>query len=777
MERWKEWAIAVIVLVVVALNIAPFFATDKLPFLDPTTAHTPRMLALKESIQKFGDFFPLWNPYLNAGEPMNDGVFMGVDSLTGIISLFTSVYTALNLSMALSVVLGALFMYLLARYIFKDSLIAALCAILYSTTGYVITSLITSTVSQLMGYALTPLVLLFVMRAFKEKQWHLNAVIAGILLGLQMRLSPDFKITLLLSLAMAAFFVMQLVRPDFKKVLAKTAIIGLILIIVGGGLAADKILGLKETIDSSSRASLSYQESTLRTVLLKDFFEIGIQPLSPGLKVRWSATGDNKITVSNGRSGWFAMGIIATLLAAIGLYFNRKNRIVMFLLLTIVLSFLVITASPFFYLLWKFIPFWDSFRYLERAFSLWSLGVALAMGYGIQTVSAWVRSKKKTITHTQVVLGIAVLLALNILIFNRGPTPIYYCNVDTLLSENQVWSSLKDESGYFRVHEWETRGIDWPSDPYVVRNGLEHLYGYTGTWVPQYMGEYLVAAQQSPAKLWGIMNVKYVSATQPLNVSGLRLVKQFPAVTYNGECPPKEEARAYGPYLYENTEFLPRAQIVRHAVLVAGSDEAIRAATYQLMLSPNFNPARTAIIMASQAPVERNSDALSFADAVILTSKEAIDANSLPALQQVKQQGGVIIPDIVAGEQTATNEAVANALGSNKSGTPVPDSSIVRKNFGHFEIALPQTQKGLLVLSERYFYYNGWKAWADGKAVPILRANGFVSAIPLQGGEKSITLKYEPAGVGAGRTIFFLTASLVLGYFGYLGYRRYVHKH
>lgn len=766
--RWKEIAVILFLLAIVALNILPFLSIDKLPFLDPTTGQVPRILALKESVQKYGDLFPLWNPYLNSGEPIYDGIFQGIDSLTGLLTFIFPTFGGINLSFSIPVLLSAIFMYLLARYLFKDPLVAALVAFVYSSAGYIIIMLVTSSINQLIGFALNPLILLFLFRAFKEKNWHFNAVLSGIFLALQIRLAPDMKITLFLFLALTAFFIAQLIRPDIKRIFVKTIAIGLILCIVGAGLAADKILLVKDTVDSSNRVQLTYEESSLRKTSLGEFFSVAIQPIPEGLKIRYSD--------SKGRTGWFAMGIVATLLALVGLALNWKKRLSIFLFLTLLLCVLVVTASPFFYFLWKYVPPWGSFRYVERGFSMWSLGISLAMGLGIVSLSSRIRNGKsgKNIQHWQIVAAIGLLLALNILVFNRAPTPGYYCDIQKVLNENPVWMSLKDEPGYFRVHEFETRGIDWPADPYVVNAGLEHLYGYTSTWIPEYLAEYLVAAQQSPAKFWGIMNVKYVSSMQPVNISGFKLVKQFAAANPDS-CVPKEELRSYGPYLYENEEFLPRAQISRHAILLIGNSQIVSSATYQIMLNDNFKPANSVIIMTDETPIEKHSDIMNLINAVILTSSDAIDQSSEGILTQFKQQGGKMLPDVIDGKTTVEQSELASALNSSSKNTFISDSSIVRKNFDHIEISLNNSEKGFLVLSERFFYFKGWKANIDGKPVNLLRADGFVTAIPLRGGEKKVVLTYEPASFKIGLAVLLITLAALICYFSYFAYKK-THK-
>lgn len=67
---------------------------------------------------------------------------------------------------------------------------------------------------------------------------------------------------------------------------------------------------------------------------------------------------------------------------------------------------------------------------------------------------------------------------------------------------------------------------------------------------------------------------------------------------------------------------------------------------------------------------------------------------------------------------------------------------------------------GLLVVSE--VDYPGWQAEVDGHAVPILRADGIVRAIPLQAGEHQVRFWFVPPGLQQGETISATAARLLI---------------
>ena len=48
---------------------------------------------------------------------------------------------------------------------------------------------------------------------------------------------------------------------------------------------------------------------------------------------------------------------------------------------------------------------------------------------------------------------------------------------------------------------------------------------------------------------------------------------------------------------------------------------------------------------------------------------------------------------------------------------------------------------GLLVLSD--VYYPAWKAYVDGRPVPIRLADGLLDSVPVPAGEHTVELRYE----------------------------------
>jgi len=59
-------------------------------------------------------------------------------------------------------------------------------------------------------------------------------------------------------------------------------------------------------------------------------------------------------------------------------------------------------------------------------------------------------------------------------------------------------------------------------------------------------------------------------------------------------------------------------------------------------------------------------------------------------------------------------------------------------------------------------YYRGWRAWVDGKRVPIQEYEGVVRALPAAAGRHRIEFRYRPASVYGGAALSLLAACLTI---------------
>jgi hypothetical protein len=98
---------------------------------------------------------------------------------------------------------------------------------------------------------------------------------------------------------------------------------------------------------------------------------------------------------------------------------------------------------------------------------------------------------------------------------------------------------------------------------------------------------------------------------------------------------------------------------------------------------------------------------------------------------------------------------------SNQPPAPPQPAEIMR--FAPEQIVIRAQTDTPAWLSVALVHYPGWVADIDGQPVPIVRAYGAASAIPLPTGEHIVTLSYQPASFTLGAIISIASACLILG--------------
>lgn len=91
------------------------------------------------------------------------------------------------------------------------------------------------------------------------------------------------------------------------------------------------------------------------------------------------------------------------------------------------------------------------------------------------------------------------------------------------------------------------------------------------------------------------------------------------------------------------------------------------------------------------------------------------------------------------------------------------DGSIVLTEYSpnRLRYSASSPEGGLAVFSE-IWYPAGWKAFVDGKEVPVLRADYTLRAVMLEEGEHEVEFRYEPASFAVGRNISMASSIAVL---------------
>ncbi len=757
--------------ILILLILASFtnYYSDKVPFHEIVSSYIPLSDFLRISVYKYHDFWPLWYPYGFSGEPHLQKPTIDLLNFQGLLTVtMSNTVIAVKIAYFLALIVAALAMYSLIIYLGYKPEYALIAGIVYAFNGHAFKLMTFTWLTTLTGYAFIPLIFLYGTKALREKEWIKYSIITGLLFAIQARANPDMKVTLWTILYFGIYFIFYIIGNNFKKRFFKISLVTVIIVAIFLGLMLQRILPIAGYIGQTSRGVTPWEQASGRQLSYSDMFIRLVDPLNfPEIRP----------TPAPGKNIGDHIGIIATILAGFAIYRKRTNRIVLYSTTGIIVA-IILTSNTFnaYYYLWKYVPFFSSARYLDRHLFMFAFFGSILAGIGASVLFEEIlklnERKKKYLAYAT-----AALIFINLSFFGYIPYPgpfHTWRNFDKVAESTEILQYIANQPGLFRIQTFETRGIDWGTNYFNNRLELEHIYSFDSLWYVPYFNIYLGVANSDPAKFWGMLNVKYITSIDPLNVSGFKFVKKFkdctPETCYQTEDANKRNLqKAYGPYLYENLQFLPRAYFVDNAVLVVGDSNSELQLAYTLMTDPRFNPQNTVII--SQVGKLNPNEDLSKYKAIVLGSG-SIDNNNFQQLNLHVKQGGILLPNIIAGENSLNQENISKMLTGLKGNlTSVEGSNIIMHDFDHREIKV-NGKKGWLVYSEKFALFNGWQAKADANPVQIYNANKVISAIYLENSVDSVKFTYYVKSFVIGSYIFVMTLLFLITFFSWNIYNR-----
>ena len=686
---------------------------------------------IKESLFKFKSL-NLWTPYYYSGQPLYaqpEYYFLDINFLY--IILFRNIFIAMNLATITYFFLSGLGMYFLFLAFSANKRSAFIAAVLYMFNGYMHTFVITGNLNVLAGYSLIPFAFLFFVKALQSENIIKNAIFSGLFVAFQIFAGG----VLLIPYEMILFFVYGLfyvIQKDIKKSLLRLAIVGIIIALVGFAVSAVKLLPAKEFMDLSNRSSgVSYEEYLGYPISLSNIVRILVTTF-----------------VSSGTTT--AVGIMGFILLIFGLY-NYKKRYVLFALFTIVLALLMAIKGPVADLFFK-LPAFSQLRHIERAVFMIAFASPLIAGSGFMVFSEKL-SKRKKINDVAIFAAVVALILIEVLLLQPFPKSLPVTNPKDIAIENYI----SKDTGKFRTINLALSTLVGASGyNYLSQLGIGTIKGGSGIWFNDYLTYLAIGQQTNPTKFWGLLNDKYVISDKELALPGLKFVSKFE------ECKDCVIWEAYGPYLYENLDFMPRAYIVDDAFLVIGPEENAKRIIYSLIADNNFDPKKSVIIQGKGSVSQYNLGELKKYKVIILLQQ--IDQLEVNILREFVDSGGILLPKIFDGKNTINQDEIENLFRSlNKTFAEV-DISIYENNKAVYDTS---NKKGFLVLSERFSNFPGWKTIGNDEK-EILKANAITTAVFVDNDDK-ITFKYSPSSFRNGAMISIIASIMIMVYFIYNG--------
>jgi len=752
-HKWPLIYLAVLTLVVFAPYLSPENLLYRFENIDITNFHMPNYQLAKESIQRYHQY-PLWTetrldePML-AAEPQ-----FGIPGIeTFLVLLLPTVHASFRLNMMLLFFLSGIGIYFIGRkYGFSGSISCVMSTVylLNSTAalyffGYNVFAV---------PYAMLPFIVLFTLYAWEGKIFRYSAL-AAVAFALSF-IGGDASLFLYSFLFFALFLGYNAAISWEWESLRKAVMIGVIVAVLTGGMIAIKLLPTREWLSLTNRSpeqGLTFDYETFlggsHSLQGNNFFIYLIKKATP-----------YPLNRDGPRGG---IGIIAFLLMFASIPLFRKKRI-LFLHLSLIFFVLLMMRSPISYFIWKFVPVFNLQRNMYKVLIIYSFIAALLVGAGSSFIASKLERWKRYIpliilTLLCLEMNIPTILAETVsgkVYVDPGSTTYLGTTFDTrqALSSNQILEYISMQPGKFRFKEYSINQPFGSSiDFYTAPLHLNDIWGRNNLWNTEYIIFPQVAELTGKqAKFYGMLNMKYLTSAERVNLSGFSFVQEFSIKDV-----PKQKldtaAYSYGPYLYQNERVLPRAIMVQHALLVIGEESQGQLTQgkqmlYSLLADDSFDPATSVLI--SSAPDVHINEAV---------SSVFIGVSSLPqqAIDSLRNFKGSIIPDIFTGSQPEAVEIQAALKGNDT----YQELSYI-EDTPNRDVIDVEGKSGYAVISETYSLYKGWKAYIDGKEAPLLKADAVLTAVYIPQGSKTLELRYSPLSFRIGSIITLFSLALVI---------------
>lgn len=693
---------------------------------------------------------PLWSPFEYSGVPLlgHPETFFVSLPLFLLFLLKSNTILIINLTIIISFFLSGLGAYFLSYNFKKNREAAIIAAVVFMFNPAVFTFGLFGNISILIPLSLMPFALLFTHKAITGKNLIMYSLFAGTILALQIH-AGGMIIFLYTFILISSYLMFNLLSKHFVNKAIKAGIIFFILILFTLGLSAVKLLPTFEFQDSSSRVSKFTYEEFLGG---EGHYIQNIKEIFPNF-----VKGTKTLSVPP----QFGVGSFLLILASF--FWFAKKRVI-FLFLVVLFSILLASNTFLTQFAYKVVPFFGNLKNIDRILVLVALSGSLLAGYGYQVIKSKIQ-KIKEITIKDKTLFYAVLgiLLIELLILSPFPQTVVIAKDKSI----PLLDSISEDKDLFRLHYFQTGSFDLShvigahgKSSFILYDKGEITGG--GTIWPQELGQYLfLAGQQQSTRLWGLLNVKYITSPKLATIPNTDFVWEGEVCEH---CAPDLKRKEIT-HLYRNNDYLPRAYKVENAILVLGGS---REVIYSLLLHPLFNSNNT-VIISSKDLQEFSSDALSKYKGVFLSANPP--PNDMQKLQQYHSQGGVVLPNIFEEKNSVSEIEIVGLLG-NTTGVLSPTKIT---SFKGNDLVVDVKESGFLVLSEMFTLFPGWEAEINKEKIPLLRANGVITGLFINE-PGPVSLSYHPPALKKGLWISTTTFIVLISLLSYLLYRTKMRK-
>ncbi|MEA2037369.1 MAG: hypothetical protein U9O94_07700 [Nanoarchaeota archaeon] len=618
-------------------------------------------------------------------------------------------------------------------------------------------------------YAFLPWIFLLYGNMGKDiKKIILNSILIGILLtiaslsaaGMQIILWTLFTFPLYIFIDL--FILSKKNTPNLHKI-RKLLLILLIMGIIFLGLSAFKIYPSIKFIEKTNRGGSGFalQEFIGEKVDIKDFLIMNV----------------------NYKSNLMKTGILSLIMVCVGLLLGFKKRIFLKFFFLFILG-IIITSNLFSIAnLLVLVPFLNKARHIIRFAPVYHFLVAVLVGLSFNYICQYF--EKRTLKKWVSILFILILFSFSfeLVYIQLIKNPDYPMKGRLLRSdfEKNPYEALNYlgnvDTERHRIH---MLGIDWvqggEGEQYFCDLGIETMdWVFGNAWLVDYTTYTLWAGTnlEQAAKLWGILNTKYVTAQDPkvINpgytksifsykndtdyfVPGLSLVNKFDS------C---EDCRPDITHLYENTRFLPRVFLVDNSILIIGERDNLYNLYNFILFNDEFEP-KTTVLIGKEDIKDEDINKYS---AIIITRQ--LDPLEMDKLRQFKESGGELFPDIFNNENQLNAEKLTELLKKWKAEPGMKELKEEYYSPNHRIYNVEEKLKGFAVISENFYKYDDeWIVTLDSNDKEIYNANFIVSAVYIDNEKGDLDFRYNSIHLKKGGIISIITLILVISLFIFL---------
>ncbi|MBI5603712.1 MAG: hypothetical protein HY879_10175 [Deltaproteobacteria bacterium] len=363
--------------------------------------------------------FPLWNPYSFSGQPLFASLQTSILYPPNGLLLILPINFAFNLSIVLHFFLSGWFIYLLARELGGSRMAGILACLSFTLGGFLLS--IHNVLNTLQSVTWTPLLFFFFLRALRGRS-RKYALLSSITILVQFLGGgiEAFLLTQAIVLFLAFFPQALLSERGYAPWKWRFQMVGVVFLLFLG-LGAIQILPFWEMTKNSVRhLGFLYQEATrwslgwrdLLYLFLPDFFWRGVE---------YYKTDQNYLKS-------IYLGIIPFIMVLFFFWGRDRRRGWVGLLLVVSLLLALGGNTPFYQLLYTFIPGFHTIRYPVKFYFITNLFISLLTGLGWDALSERLKEdpQKKLLTLKKASLILAFLFVIILLILSLFRNPLFF---------------------------------------------------------------------------------------------------------------------------------------------------------------------------------------------------------------------------------------------------------------------------------------------------------------------------------------------------------------